>query len=344
MQPTRRLLKIGGLVSACLIVAEMAFRLVGPSLPPPTPSLASTKRSQMEELGKSGGVEIVLAGHSMMHHAGDASALSEQLGARTYNAALSALNPDVQASWLLDEVIPRLEPSLILLGVSSIDFNENVRNPNIDRVASECCPSLRPWTAKLEQWFSNVSQLVHYRSSVNSPVAAARALRWIREGDLPQENPVDSFGFPIKADEPAFSVTRIHEDHVRSTILNHFHVSDNSIDAIRDLVEKIENQNIDVVLAEMPVTDEYIGLHPEEQVDYSVFQAALRSAGRDLGVPVWISSSEFAEHRYFFDSHHMNARGSRAFITAISHWMRSNVQDLDTKMHPITLKEAMPLR
>src|SRR5690606_40579241 len=69
--------------------------------------------------------ELGVVGNSMARDDVVPSVLEDELGVEAYNAALDAAGPELLARWVDQQVQPRLDPSTVVLALSSADLNDN---------------------------------------------------------------------------------------------------------------------------------------------------------------------------------------------------------------------------
>lgn len=302
---------------AMLLVAEAAFRLIGPLLPPEIPSPADIKRAQMESIRRAGGVDVVFAGSSMVFLGIDPQAFQEETGFRAYNAGLHGSTLQVTEAWLRDEVLPRLTPRFVILGISSPDLNANFESPNAHLLLQECCPESGV-AGGAEAWVARYSYLFRYRSRLNSHRAIGRLLD-AAQGVEAQGTEVDALG----AGSIQRSGYELREDHVKGLkehVLQNFSITNASVERLQDVVEATSSTGADVLLLKMPVTDDFIDLHPEPR-DYGSFETLFEDLGSRFQIPaVDVSNGFRSRHRLFHDSNHLNTSGRREFTRRFSEW------------------------
>src|SRR5690606_22650862 len=82
----------------------------------------------------------------------------------TYNAAVLAGYPAVSARFVPEEVLPRLDPDVVVFGLSPFDLTAGEEAPYDEAKATS--PS---WLAGLDRRLSAVSALVRYRTVLRDP-------------------------------------------------------------------------------------------------------------------------------------------------------------------------------
>jgi hypothetical protein len=96
----------------------------------------------------------------------DPAVLSDELPTHpgVYNAAVLAGYPIVTRRFVPEEVVPRLRPDVVVLGVSHLDLHESAEPPYDESLAT----SRSGWAAA-ERWLADRSYLVRYRSLLREP-------------------------------------------------------------------------------------------------------------------------------------------------------------------------------
>jgi hypothetical protein len=110
-------------------------------------------------------------------------------------------------------------------------------------------------------------------------------------------------------------------------LLNDYAPSDDQADALRSLVGGLQDDGTQVVLLLLPVTEDYLALHPDGAADYDAFADTVQQIGDDAGVEV-VDAHEWAPgDQVFADTHHLNGFGSEAFSTALPALLPDAVDD-----------------
>jgi len=276
-RPTRRLGRLAALFSLGLVaaigLAEATARFAQAVGPPALRWYDATTQLKVEQMGDLGRADVVFAGTSMAWQ-GLVPRLftNTDPAARTaYNAGLAGGVPVVMEPWLLEEVIPRLQPELVVWGLSSMDFSASYGDDNLDRYR-DALDSRTGALASVEQTFARFSALVRYRSILRRPSAFLGIDANAIERDF--ANAASSLGEGGERRAFKTDVSDTHRDQVAAR-LRSFAIDGADIAAIHRTITALNDRGIEVILAEMPVPDRYIDLHPNGQADMDRVHATI---------------------------------------------------------------------
>lgn len=313
---------------AVVVVAELLVRWADPYLPAPdlwADQATAVKVTQLDAIGARGCVDVVFAGSSMARDAFDPGAFSATDPARrsAYNAALDAASPPLLERWLLDQVLPRAHPATVVLGLASFDLNQHASLPNTAFDAHRRAPSSARGAAnRLEAWFTEELALVRHRAALRDPDELVRSFgRWRRgeKADRPSTTGIEGVLAPDGHGLSRRALRYRGDTGVRRFVarelLNDFELSEQRVDALTALVDALQRQGIEVVLVPLPVTRDYVALHPRGDQDQAEFLAAIASIATRTGA-IGLEVEELPE-RMFADTHHVNGAGSRAISTSL---------------------------
>jgi hypothetical protein len=336
-----------------LLLVELATRAVAGRLPEPLLwySLeAQTKVAQMEDLrrqGWEGGV--VFVGTSMMNVALDPLELARTAGEQTtfaYNASLSAGIPRLMEEWVRGVVFPKLRPSVLVIGLSSVDFNDASAHREALLHRFEQAPAARlalgraSVIERLDDVASRVSAFVRYRRAFRDPKRLFDALMG-RPARTADPN-VGAFGAGVGRRADDFELPE-PVDRANGTLAD-YRPGGREQAAIARIIELAKRMGTRVLLVKMPVTTEYIATHPNGAADYLAFEQALAGLAAAFGVPVVDAQAAATGHRYFADDSHLNGRGTEAFtrLMAVELETRGLVAAPDSAPTPPVTPEPEP--
>jgi hypothetical protein len=327
----RTVLSALGVLVVLLVLAEVGTRVLAPHLPEPelwADTSTATKVAQMDALHETQGcVDVVFAGNSMTRDGIDPAVFTAaDPGGRTaYNAALDAATPALIAQWIPDEVEPRLQPDTVVIGLTSFDFNEGANLTASALDAYESAPETRTdLFGRMEQPFLDHLALFRHRVELRDPETVWNSLRRLRTGEE-TEHP-DPAGLPgvlgpagqgLSRRDLVYGGSAVAQQLVLDQLLNDYEPSDSQAEALRSLVHDLEEQGTQVVLLLLPVTDDYLALHPNGAADYDEFAAQVEQIGEQAGVTVVDAHDWAPEESMFADTHHLNASGSGSFSEAL---------------------------
>jgi hypothetical protein len=313
-----------------LLLAELIVRVEASRLAPPqtwlTPE-AQVKVDQMHALkraGKTGGV--VFLSSSVLDVGVDPGVFASQSGTSlpVYNGSLSGANMDELRWWADRIVVPVLRPKLVVVGLSSREFNAN--DPQAQRLAAQFfdAPSVRQidgretLSQRLERYAGDISYLFRYRKSLRRPSQVLH-----RNATIQLQ--ARYFSSPL-GQEMVLSQQKFRRDldaEFAATFTNKFEVSASKVAVFTGLLEDLRRSGAIVVVVDAPVTQEYVNVHPRQQVDYAAYRQAIKqsatSAGlRTVSFPVW-------DPAWFADPVHLNERGAARLAWRLSIALRPEV-------------------
>ena len=287
-----------------VLAAELGVRAVSGSLPDPqvwsTPEI-QYKVSLIEE---SEAVDVALIGSSVV----DVSVDPAGLGRPSFNAALGAASIGMVADFTRAVVVPRLDPSVVVIGVTSRELNANALQQSALEERFRDAPAVREAMGtesvldEAARRAAEISALVEYRSVLRDPDT------WFGHS-------APEWGAQVTSDGGLY-LGFLEEDYrfdeasrrtLRSEALRDFEIGEDQVGTLRRLVEDLRAGGAEVLLLATPVTDDYVALHPAGADDHASFVTTLADLASDAGVPfvdagVW-------EDELFADPLHVNRAG-----------------------------------
>ena len=330
-----------GVVVAMVLLVELGIRAFAPHLPEPdlwADASTATKVAQMDavEAGQ-GCVDVVFAGNSMTRDGIDPAVFTAADRERrtAYNASLDAATPQLLAQWLPDHVDPRLHPDTVVIGLTSFDFNDGAALTASALQAYESAPKTRPGLlGRLEQPFLEHSAIFRHRVELRDPEVIWESLgRW-RRGE--QTERPDASGLPgvlgpagqgLSRQDLVYSGSAVSQQLVVDQLLNDYAPSEDQADALRSLVEDLRDADIQVVLLLLPVTEDYLALHPAGTADFEAFAERVREIGVEADVEVVDAHDWAPGDEVFADTHHLNGVGADTFSRALPDLLPAPVED-----------------
>jgi hypothetical protein len=324
----RRFARSVAVLVAVLVLAEIGARAIEPYLPAPevwADAATAVKVAQLDRDESAGCTDVVFAGSSMTRDALDPGVFTaaDPAARGAYNAALDASSPELLQRWLLDQVVPRSRPALVVIGLASFDLNDNAR---ITRAALDAYAQA-PYSASgrandLQRWFTRHVALVRNRPALRSPELVLDALSAWRDGQKAERPRADGIPGLLAADGHGLSRRALEyrpgsgvQAFVRRELLNDFEIGGRQAAALHDVVEQLQGAGVDVALLPLPVTDDYVSLHPRGAADQQAFLETLQrtasTTGASLLDPPALALTGFA------DTHHLNGQGADALSGAL---------------------------
>jgi hypothetical protein len=328
----KRALVIGGSVLAVLVLAEVGARAFSPYLPEPQLYADDTTTVKVAQLDALDCVDLVFAGNSMTRDGLDPRRFAETDAdeRRTYNAALDAATPALLERWVLDEVDPRVDPDGVVLGLSSFDLNDEASIGASALDAFDNAPLTRDdLFGRLQAPLIEHLDLFRYRNELRDPQAVWDGLgRW-RDGE--QEPRLDASGIRgligpqgqgLSRQDLSYVPSPVTNRFDQSELLNDFHLGGTQTEAADDLLAGLADRKIDTAVVVLPVTQDYIDLHPEGAVQYDEFltlaqQIAEDNAATFLDLHDFFADQGEAADTFFADTHHLNGMGANRLSRAL---------------------------
>ena len=330
--PTRRgqrLLAIGGVMLALLLVLELGARAIEGRLATPLvwhTYEAQRKVEQMDARATTG-VDVVFLGSSMSNTAMIPSLFESTVGGgiTAYNAALNSGTPRLSEAWGLRVMLPRLHPKLVVIGVSSADMTDNGAGRTVFFDAMRDSPGGRESLGResivdrTDRVLRDHLALWAHRAELRNPTALWDAIRGTKPpGDLGADS-LDEQGRMTYFDDWQFDQ---RPPRARIPGVSEWGLGTQDPGALRRLIAGAQHSGARVVLVDLPVTPEYIAYHPRGDADYQESKRAIGEMARDTGVGL-IDLDQTRDHGLFADELHLNHKGATAFTVALTDALRA---------------------
>lgn len=311
-----------------LAAAELALRWLSPSLPRPLrwhTRLLEHKVDQMDEAALFGGVDLIVAGSSMPFVGIDTDAVCAGAGIspeRAHNAAFFRAFPDVSERWLIEEVEPRLRPSVLVYALSSIEMNDASKlAAGIKAAYGRAVMTRSDWKAKLMLAVEERSALVRHRRKLTHRrdylVDGLKRKLGRLEALPPRTEEMAGIlgdrGNGVETRHWEFRLSDRRKAWVRSDVTNDYTTGGFQAAALTRIIRSMQARNVRVVLALMPVNEEFFALYPNGQADHERGRDAITTVARATGVPVVDPGADLTDTRYFGDSFHFNGLGAQVY-------------------------------
>lgn len=308
---------VGALV-VTLVVFEVGARLLAPYLPAPADWPDEATRTKVAQMDDRDCADVVFVGNSMARDAFDPTVFTavDPQGRIAYNASLDAASPAQLGRWVPEEVLDRLDPSTVVVALSSADLNDNAAAGQAALDSYETSTGGRDdLLGAVHRRAAGWSTLVRHRESlrdlevvVDSMAAAASA----DEADRPSVDGIDGVISPDGQGLSRRELEYVGQPAVRrfvaDQLLNDYSLGPAQVAAAGDLLSDLDRAGVEVVLVALPVTDDYIALHPNGRTDYDEYLAAMARLAESAEIPFHDlagSTNSFA------DTHHVNGVGSQ---------------------------------
>lgn len=310
---------------AVLVGAEVAARAWLPAIPPDAHTWPRAEIGQKleqidayEERGEA--IDVLFIGSSQMAASTNPQLFTERTGLSSYNAAFAGPSMRTVGRWLLDIVEPKLSPDVVVVGIASRDSNDRSRkNRNVHK-AFLSSPGYRQETASLasrfEGWLEDLSVFMRYRRLMREPatflertddeVGEQRIRKVIGERGLRLEEPVD-YRFRVAGQRSLGNGT-----------LGNFETGGREFRAMIEMHDVLEERGVEMVLVNMPLTEDYLGAHEDVDAEMTSYRDFLADIVAATDVPFVDAEKAFETPKAFRDLLHLDVEGRDAFTEAFA--------------------------
>ena len=303
---------------AVMLSVEGGVRALQKSLPEPVEwydQLAQVKVEHMDGFNRREvQTDVVFAGTSMVFRGISPRVFDRASEGETfsYNAALLSGLPPIMERWILEEVEPRLNPRVVVYGLSSIDFHE--RRYKRPLKAYESAPATRTGVmASLQRMSSHVLELVRFRATLRDPEQWREIRTARKQSDGPVERARESMD--SRGHIPKTRTKRSPEEEIerlRENVFRGYEVSDRGSRSITRIVRTLKRRGVDVVLVSMPVPRRYVDVHPRRALDFMRAKSHIADLAERLEVP-FLDMSDSMKSKMFVDYTHLGKKGAEKF-------------------------------
>ncbi len=302
-----------GVTALCVLGAtEAAARAVEPHVPVPLEWASdeiAIKVDQMDRRrarGQVGGV--VIAGSSQSWGLDPQVLIDAGVADVAYNSAIPSGTAPVQRRWLLEEVVPRLQPDVVVWGVSAPDLNERRSALGFSYAAARA--TQHGVVADVDRWLAERSALIRLRPVLGSAARIDHALRAplvtstnTLIGDLGQR--AGSTEYAMAPDDPA--PPNVGEWRVGTTI-----------DDLPATVRALRAQGIEVLLVLLPLPQRTIEEFAGGGSDWDLTIEMIGAIAADLDVQLLDGLTGYSDDLSYRDTSHLDAEASRALSEDIA--------------------------
>ena len=313
-----------------LLILEGALHVLEPFLPSPLDwpiANMQAKFEQMTDLADDGQqVDIAFVGSSVVFNGIDPVAFTNaSTGIVGYNAAIAgAISPRSWRWWTNEVVLPRLQSEIVVIGVASVDLNSGVadvfwgpltRSRGFGRVETNTETS---WGSRLEDELDQRIALFRLRTILREPL---RIVVRFGKGDSTALD-IGPYGTgPVAGKIEPYELTESGKRRIKEGELEDFRLQGPDLEELEGLVEDLQSQGVGVVLLNMPVTDDYIALHPNGLRDYTRYLGELTDLARRRDIRFLDFGREVSSLDLFRDPTHLNPTGAARFSRVVAEAM-----------------------
>jgi lysophospholipase L1-like esterase len=293
------------LSGACVVgLAEAALRQRSSRLPQLRlwhDAVAQLKVAQMDDRrrrGETGGV--VFAGSSQVLEGLDPRRAAPDWGRGAYNAALHRGFLPLTEPWLLQEVIPRLRPRLVVLGVGVIDLTDNGTAQHEVLQRFESSPARKRGAVARWRRLVGRSAVLRHGLARLGPTVVLDTLRVGPDGEGREF-----------ADATEYRLSDKKRAYIEHELLAGYHTGPACQATLRRILDGIVGAGAAVVVVELPHTDELLEMLPGGAAAVEAARSQLRQVVAEAGVPFVDDLALMDDHLWFADCIHLNGAGMR---------------------------------
>ncbi len=306
----RRVLVTVVVASLVLVGAEATLQVFGDRLGEPQFWYAPDAQQLVEDMERleAAGItsDVVFTGSSMVQFGIRSSIVEADLGSvdAAHNAGIPKGYTTVTRRWLLEEVMPRLQPDRVVWGLSSIDFNGGRPTPAIIEYEAARAGALG-FFGWVDRGLWSVSAIARYRDILREPsfLFDLGADQSVRESEIELDDLMEPVVWPNVSQTPrAFAA-------LRSSLLADFQIGDRHAADFRATVEALLADGVEVVVVLLPVSAPYVDAHPDGAAGFALFTEWLEGEVASLGVPLFDYSRAIPEEE-FLDYNHVSPDGA----------------------------------
>ena len=309
--PRRAAIIVGALaLLAPLAAAEVGARALEERLPEPsvwgTPELPHKLA-----LAPAEGADVLVVGTSVTDAGLDPSQLDELLDTQrpSFNGSLGAGSLPMVSFTTRHIWLPRLRPTVVVIGVISRDFNPNdprqratqrefFSAPEIERLAGT-----EDIVERVDRWFTSTSVLWRHRSDLRSWTAI--------RGDAPPRwapSQTDPDGQYLAFVDGQYQPSERLFEFVRSGGLADWELGADRVGALESLIVSAQATGARVLLVDMPTAADLVDIHPRGAADVNAYRATVDDLARRLDIEL-VRPPQLGDE-LFADLVHVNAAGA----------------------------------
>ncbi len=284
-----------------------------------------TAQLKIQQMETAGDADVVVIGTSMAQQDLVPGELLDQVpdAGSVYNAALNAGVPEVMEPWLLDQVEPRLDPDVVVWGLSALDFSAVYGDAVVQ--AYERAPATSGGAlGALDRSGSELSELVRNRRVLRSPSAIFGP-----EQDRTVEAR-DAALAVLGSEGERLDFTVVDDEVRRAEVagrITPFELDRDDVAAIIRTVGVLRERGVEVIFVELPTPRRFRALLPAGPEQQQVVTDVLIGLSNELDVPLitldMAAGSAVAPGPFrdvdFVDFTHLNAEGAVRFSQQIGY-------------------------
>lgn len=310
---------------AAVVLAEAAARVAARRLPPPADWELPAVEVLLGQMGNvpEGGVAFVGASQAGTDFVPTEFLARSRAFRSAFNAWLVGAGMRTVDRWTREFVVPELQPTVVVVGVTSRELNDNLpedtyRKYRVSRAVvaqTDGSPVLERLRLRAERW----SALIRLRDRLRSPVGLVRALRDGGRAPTAEDPGIGELGVLADRVEQDFVAAPAHVERERRA-LGRYRVGGVQTAALRNLIEELQADGIAVVVVGLPTYEPVtVPMHPRGATDVSRYWSALSAISRDTGATLLDGRDAGPFTRAdFADPEHLNGKGASRLTTWVA--------------------------
>lgn len=290
-----------------LVLGEVAARVIE-STDPPQVTWYDAATQQRVPMMDDRTADVAFVGTSMAWQGFVPGPFSEADGRSAFNAGLAGAVPVVMEPWILNEAEPRLQPDLVVWGLSSFDLAPNYGDTQLEayRSAPETRTGALAWMDRNARRFS---ALIRMRTIMRQPSKLIGVGADETQDDIDEAVRITGVdGERLDFDEDKGD----RRGQIVKARLKDFDPDPADLDAVRRTATELRERGVRLVLVQMPVPEIFVERHPNGRADYDKTGVAIRELGAELNADVVDFDGLFADDS-FVDYTHLDEPSTQQF-------------------------------
>lgn len=259
------------------------------------------------------GADVVIVGTSMAQQDLVPTLIASQIGdSSVYNAGLNGGVPVMMEPWLMHQVLPALEPRLVVWGLSPLDMSA-VYGDATKNAYDQAFETRQGLLATADRWVSKYSTLVSSRAVLRDP----RSLFGDESIVLQTQAAEAAAALGVAGNRIVFDTELgIERQTEVSDRVSPFNLDRDDLAAIARTVVILRSSGVEVVFVELPIPPRFVSVMPNKGQDLLLFSEAVAALGSELDVVV-LGASDLYDDSDFVDFTHMSSSAAANFSADI---------------------------
>jgi hypothetical protein len=281
--------------------------------------------------------DVVFAGHSMVHSGIQPTTVLKAAGRpdlRGYNAGLHRGFYGVTGPFVVDAVIPELQPALVVLGVSIFDLNDNgelLRDTGERYVRAllgrqDVVGQAARVAARHSALFRNKGVLRRPRRLARAVGASVRGTEVVDDDVRDSRNNVGDDGEWLGYSARRFHTTENMRRHLVDGCMGGYDVGGREVANVQTWIRRIQARGPKVALALMRTSDKFWDEIDDGPNRRSESARVIRELASNAGVPLLEPEAPLVDDEHYADIAHLNVFGMQLFSEALGAAMAAAVE------------------